>query len=635
MPRSAEGEYPVLRIGDVVVPDCSKGIYRPFRLGSRERREVIRKLAEKGIQGLDEYLDGKDVEGAVRERMDEIRQRIKEQVERVKASRREALDAEIQRMAAGGGMGGTSSPDGLMDDGFGRIRPEDIRGEILASELIELIESREYEPAPELRPGIFRRLIEAVKRFFRRIVALFMRFVFWVRSLFRKRRKGDMTGEERRRRGAISLPFPMLQGDLEAWEREMGRKLHSDKELQKAVNSRISERYGYSSGLVRMRSSADPEWYRKEAAMVLEDEVMTRAEKAKASLESKRAVAEKRKKQMDRTEEELRDSIYRMERQFDKEAREMDNNVSTMTREQLRKEMISTLSMMGFLAKRDGDDADYEITEALVEKFSELLYAELHGSAYGRRERKGRHVSDLGVYEKDRLRTVHEESRMDLLASVINSRINHPRERGIEPSDMLVLREISTSELHAVILVDTSGSMEENGRLEAAKRSVLALTQAIKRDNPRNIVDIISVSTRARPVTLKEVMSMEPRGFTNLQEGARLAGDLLASSRSDRRLLFLITDGLPEAYTGIGGEPEAGDLDRSMEEALDQIRSIRRAGEFSFITFLLEPKDQVFVAAANRIAKEGSGSLIVVDPTQLASRMLGGYYDSASVLGGV
>lgn len=47
-----------------------------------------------------------------------------------------------------------------------------------------------------------------------------------------------------------------------------------------------------------------------------------------------------------------------------------------------------------------------------------------------------------------------------------------------------------SSDMHAVMLVDISGSMEENGRLEAAKRSVLALLYAIKRDNPRNKVDM-------------------------------------------------------------------------------------------------------------------------------------------------
>jgi uncharacterized protein with von Willebrand factor type A (vWA) domain len=290
---------------------------------------------------------------------------------------------------------------------------------------------------------------------------------------------------------------------------------------------------------------------------------------------------------------------------------------------------------MGLLQRSDEEEGEHEITEALIEKFSELLYAELQGNIYGMRDRRGSQISDTGVYEKDRMRTVHEESRMDILSSMINSRINHPKDKGLEPPDILVMREISTSELHAVILVDISGSMEDNGRLEAAKRAVLALTQAIRRDNPRNRMDIISVSTRARPVSLREVMSMEPRGFTNFQEALAMARSFLENSRSDRRLLFIITDGLPEAYIGADGEPVAGDLETAMELSLKEMRTFRRLGPMSFITFLLEPEDQTYVQAAHRLAKEGGGSVIIADPVKLGIELLKGYYGSASVISGV
>jgi uncharacterized protein with von Willebrand factor type A (vWA) domain len=290
---------------------------------------------------------------------------------------------------------------------------------------------------------------------------------------------------------------------------------------------------------------------------------------------------------------------------------------------------------MGLLQRKGTDDPDLEITEVLVEKFSELLYAELHGSQWGRRERRGRTTSDSGVYDKDRLRTVDEESRMDLLTSVTNGKINHPGDRNIYDSDMVVMREVATSELHAVIMVDISGSMEENGRLEAAKRAVLALMQAVKRDNPRNQVDILSVSTRANLVTLREVMAMEPRGFTNMQEGFAMARSLMEPSRSDRRMVFLVTDGLPEAYTGPDGEPVAGDLAKAMDLAILEVQALGRAGELSFVIFLLEPKDPAFLGAARRIAEAGSGNVISADPSHLASQMLGSYYGTGSVLPGV
>jgi uncharacterized protein with von Willebrand factor type A (vWA) domain len=194
---------------------------------------------------------------------------------------------------------------------------------------------------------------------------------------------------------------------------------------------------------------------------------------------------------------------------------------------------------------------------------------------------------------------------------------------------------VTTSELHAVILVDVSGSMEENFRLEAAKRSVLALSQAIKRENPRNKVDIITISTRARPVSLKEVMNLEPQGFTNHQEAFALARAVFEGSRSDRHLLFLITDGLPEAYLNSSGEAVAGDLETAMELTLEQVAAIRRVQDLSFEIFLLEPEDDTFVSSARRIAAAGSGNVIVADPTELAYQVIGEFMSGEKVLEGI
>jgi uncharacterized protein with von Willebrand factor type A (vWA) domain len=200
---------------------------------------------------------------------------------------------------------------------------------------------------------------------------------------------------------------------------------------------------------------------------------------------------------------------------------------------------------------------------------------------------------------------------------------------------MVVLREVSTSELHAVVLVDISGSMEENGRLEAARRATLALVQAVKRDNPRNMVDIVSVSTRARLMTLREVMKMGPQGFTNMQEAFAMAKGLLASSRADRRMVFVVTDGLPEAYTAVDGEPMAGDLQKAMDLALSEVGTLGRLEELTLVIFMLEPKDPAFLNAARRLAEAGSGSVITADPAHLASQMLGSYYGTGNVLTGV
>jgi Mg-chelatase subunit ChlD len=636
MPETAETPYPHIRVGGLLLPDCARGIYRPFRIGGREKRALVRALAEKGISGLDGYIAQGRIEGEIGERLDEIRKRISEQVERVKSSRREALEAELSMLGKDGRFSMAESSDGTLADGsaFRRYASEEIRGALLADDLIGMLESEEAKDRSEIGRGFLRMIWDAIRRFASRVWDAFLRFIYWITSPFRSSRAREER-MRKREKGAILLPFPAIGRDLERWKGDLERRLPTDRRLQKTVDQRISDRYGYSSGMIRLRSKADPEWYREEAESLLREEAARKADEAMKAVEGRKREMSSESERRRKEEQALKDSIYRAQKRFEDEAGELDRSTETRSREELRKELLSTLTHMGLLQRGGPEDSDYEITEVLVEKFAELLYTELKGSKWGHRERRGRQISDTGVYDKERLRTVDEESRMDLLTSVTNGRINHPGDRGLYDSDIVVMREVSTSELHAVILVDISGSMEENGRLEAAKRAALALVQAVKRDNPRNLVDIISVSTRARPVTLREVMRMEPHGFTNMQEAFALAQGLMASSRSDRRLVFLVTDGMPEAYTGLDGNPVAGDLAKAMDLALSEAERLGRLEGMSFVMFLLEPKDPAYLKAARRIADAGSGSVITADPQQLATQMLGSYYGSGGVMSGI
>jgi len=421
----------------------------------------------------------------------------------------------------------------------------------------------------------------------------------------------------------------------------MEKKLDGDDHLQKAVNRRLSDRYGYDSGIIELRRSFDPEWYREQARKVLEDEVKETADRKMDEMEKLRKEGIRSKADKLEEERRVRERLMKAEKELQNEADELRKKADKLTAEQMRTELLQTLAFMGFIQKMEGTETleaasiQWEITEALVEKFSEFIFAELMEKSSGMRDRRGSQVSDAGVYEKARMRTVSEEPRMDFLQSLVNARVNHPADRSIEPFDIVVHREITTSELHCVILVDVSGSMEENMRLEAAKRSVLALSQAIKRENPRNKVDIIAVSTRARPVTLKEVMSLEPRGFTNHQEGFALARAALEGSRSDRHMVFLITDGLPEAYTDASGKAVAGDLTRSMDLALAEVNALKRVPDLFFEMFLLEPEDERFVSAAKRIARAGEGNVIVADPQELAYKVIGEFLSTGHPLEGI
>lgn len=636
--------FPHIKGAGVVIPDCSRGVYTPFRLTSREKRELVRKLAEKGLSGIDDYLEEKRTQGAIADRLDELRKRMSDELERIRTLRRSSLDEQIKDLRSSSVYGMRESKDVPLSDesSFRRFSSEEIRGEILASELIGVLEGRHEIGERREKIGFFRKLWRKIKDIIMRIISGIVSLFGRIRNRFFRRKEDKISLKEgERSKGAISLPFPSLRSDLEKWESDMERRLDEDKNLQRAVDTRISESYGFSSGLIRLKRSYDPEWYHREARKLLRKEVESSAENKKNEIERKKEEKLRIIKKTEKDERRAREKIMKLERDFEEEMKERSRSIRDFSKKQVKKEVLGKLSQMGYISKTspgenlEDIESEWEITEALVEKFSELIYAEVMEGSRGIRDRRGTSVSDAGVYEKAKLRMIGEEARMDILQTVVNARINHPSDRTIDHNDMMVLREVTTTELHGVIIVDVSGSMWENNRLEAAKRSVLALTQALKRENPRNKVDIISMSTRASPIPLKEVMKLEPKGFTNHQEALALATEIFSNSRADRYLLFLITDGLPEAYTDEKGKAVAGDLEKAMELALSNASRLLRFGNLVFNIFLLEPEDETYVNSARRIAKEGEGRVIIADPKELASRVIGTFDEGVDVLGGV
>ena len=157
--------------------------------------------------------------------------------------------------------------------------------------------------------------------------------------------------------------------------------------------------------------------------------------------------------------------------------------------------------------------------------------------------------------------------------------------------------------------------------MDAAKRAALALHHAVKSQNSRNRVDVLLMDTSLEKASLREVWETEPRGFTNTGAALRVARGL-CEKRGGRTLVYLITDGLPEAYTKDGADV-AGHPEKAMAYAKEQARLLRRErGLAGFVMLLLEPKDKMYVKAAEELAREAGGRVVPVDPGELARTLL-------------
>lgn len=288
-------------------------------------------------------------------------------------------------------------------------------------------------------------------------------------------------------------------------------------------------------------------------------------------------------------------------------------------------EVTSQLEDAGLL-ERDG--GGWRASSRLVDRFAEMVFAEesrtvpaLHGRA------AGTYAEGEGHYSREPMRTIYDVSHMDLIGTVLRARSraakHGPQERTrIYDDDVLVFREEREALHHVVIIMDRSGSMEENDRMTAAKRAVLALHQAVKRENPANPVDLFTMDTSVAHADLAGIWASEPRGFTNTAAALKAAGDVLLRSRAERGTIYLITDGLPEAYTKPDGTDAASAPEKCLAAAVKEARRLRNRPNLSTTILLLEEHDDLFVDAADAIAKEVKGRVVKTDPGKIAHEML-------------
>ncbi|MFA5861235.1 MAG: VWA domain-containing protein, partial [Candidatus Thermoplasmatota archaeon] len=324
------------------------------------------------------------------------------------------------------------------------------------------------------------------------------------------------------------------------------------------------------------------------------------------------------------------DNEKQLREQLEKDARELEDALRNAPEREVKDAIVDELKAAGLLRETAQGLSG---TLQLIDRFASLVYEDEMRTMGGRSgAATGEYAEGEGHYIRGPLRSAVETSRMDILASRIRARSRHPHVKHMVDDDVVVYREERTSAMHVVLIVDRSGSMEENGRLDAAKRATLALHHAVRRRNARNRVDILLMDTSVRPATLRDVWETEPTGFTNTGAALRLARELARRRHSDRLLVYLVTDGLPEAYTR-AGEDVAGHPDKAMAYAREQAKLLRRErGLAGFVMLLLEPEDERYVKAAEALAKEAGGRVQKVDPKELASTLLRSFETTPSTL---
>jgi Mg-chelatase subunit ChlD len=403
-----------------------------------------------------------------------------------------------------------------------------------------------------------------------RLRAAFARFIAWLRRLFGGRRAPAPTPAEGR---SLTIAFPSGAG------RSLGASPLGD------TLARLSapQREELTDRVSRSLQGRERELQREA------EERRKAAEAQRRRLEEERAEAQRRAES--ETERRLRDAE---ERRFERELKER-----------------------GFVADRGGELA---VTYGLVERFARLLLEEESRRLPGEIRLSLRGGGATGVYEKARLRRPEEVARLDVPGSLLEARMSGSRH--IDESTSYVYREITSERVHVVLAFDRSGSMSEGGKLEAAKKALLALYVAVRRRYPDATIDLLAFDNTVTVLDLVELWECRAGAFTNTAEAIRAAHLLLQSSRATRRELYLITDGLPEAYTADDGSVRSGQLDEALDHALARAREMATVSPLRSTLILLKSAHPEYEAAARSIARTLGGELVVTDPTHLGVELL-------------
>jgi uncharacterized protein with von Willebrand factor type A (vWA) domain len=236
------------------------------------------------------------------------------------------------------------------------------------------------------------------------------------------------------------------------------------------------------------------------------------------------------------------------------------------------------------LAEQQGlrrDEGRFSLTPKAYKLFQTKLLDQIFSDLQA--AKSGRHHVELsgdGAVEMQRTKPYEfgdSLANMDVGSSMINAMVRGgpglPIRMGPEDIEIHVTR--NNPKCATVVCMDMSGSMRWGLQYVNVKRMALALHGLIRTDYPGDFLDFIEIYTFAKRRHISEVPELLPKPvtitdpwvrlkvdmsqervsewaihphFTNLQQGLKLARQVLQVQDTPNRQIILITDGLPTAH---------------------------------------------------------------------------------------
>ena len=281
--------------------------------------------------------------------------------------------------------------------------------------------------------------------------------------------------------------------------------------------------------------------------------------------------------------------------------------------------------------------------KTMQSKLLDQIFSDLQSSKTGRHQSR---LTGDGAVELQRTKPYEfgdSLANMDIPASLTNAMIRSGAKLPIhmETRDMEIHLTANNPKCATVVCMDMSGSMRWSGQYINVKRMALALHGLIRSEYPGDFIDFVEMYSLARRRHISEVPELLPHPvtihqptvrlkvdmadpnvtefdipphFTNLQNGLKLARQLLQVQDTPNRQIILITDGLPtahfeETWLYLLYPPEPRTESHTLREAM-----LCKKEGITINIFLLSTWDQTQqdIQFAHRLAETTAGRVLFV-----------------------
>jgi uncharacterized protein with von Willebrand factor type A (vWA) domain len=293
------------------------------------------------------------------------------------------------------------------------------------------------------------------------------------------------------------------------------------------------------------------------------------------------------------------------------------------------REIARILEEAGYIQRKNGK---WELTprgmrkigqKALQEIFAHLRKDRIGGHNLRKRGTDGERLPDTKKFQ------FGDDFELDLQKTLMNSlrREHQDLPLRLDVEDFEISQRESTTRTATVLMVDLSLSMFMSGRLQAAKRTAIALDTLIRSQFPKDNLHIIGFSQRAGEIKKEDLPFVNWNGYehgTNIQEALYLARKRLDKEQSGNKQIILISDGEPTAH--IEGGQVYFQYPPTFRTMAMTMREVRRCTQKGIVinTFMLD-ESSYFSTFVVQMARLNKGRVFFANPDDLGKYVLVDY----------